>query len=162
MDDELIFIEESAEAGVKSTSPPWRVLVVDDEPLVHAVTELALDDFTFEGRRLELLSCESAAAAEAILASEDDIAVVLLDVVMESETAGLDLALRIRRTLNNRRVRIVLRTGQPGWISEEQVIRDYAINDYLHKTDLTPRKLAASLVFSLRDYQDIVSSSSTH
>jgi len=39
---------------------------------------------------------------------------VLLDVIMETDQAGLDLVEFIRDTLKNETVRIILRTGQPG------------------------------------------------
>ncbi|MDT8989634.1 DUF3369 domain-containing protein [Curvibacter sp. APW13] len=135
---------------------PWRLLVVDDEPDIHAVTRLALGQVVFKGRRIEILSAYSGEQGFELLAREPDIALVLLDVVMETEDAGLRLARRIRDELNNTLVRIVLRTGQPGQAPEQQVIVDYDINDYKAKTELTTQKLFTTLITSLRGYEGLV------
>ncbi|MGB0834289.1 MAG: HD domain-containing phosphohydrolase [Psychrobium sp.] len=154
MDDMFLFSEEDVQT-VTASRPPWKVLVVDDEKDVHAVTTLALGSFEFQERELELHHAYSARQAKDILADEDDIALILLDVVMETDQAGLELAAYIRRELNNHSVRIVLRTGQPGQAPEHQVIRDYDINDYKNKTELTSAKLYTILYSNLRSYKDI-------
>lgn len=156
MTDDLVFSEE-LEAEVRShAAAPWQVLVVDDEPAVHEVTKLVMSDFEMDGRGLQFTHCYSAAEARTLLAQRKDIALILLDVVMESEQAGLDLARHIREDLGNLNVRIVLRTGQPGQAPEEQVIRDYDINDYKEKTDLTRRKLITVFYAGLRAYRDLM------
>ena len=154
MDDMFLFSDEDVQATT-TTRPAWKVLVVDDEKDVHAVTTLALGSFEFQERELSLFHAYSAAQAKEILDKEDDIALILLDVVMETDQAGLDLAAYIRQELNNHSVRIVLRTGQPGQAPEHQVIRDYDINDYKNKTELTSAKLYTILYSNLRSYKDI-------
>jgi len=161
-DDELLFDEDDEKAG-SSASPavvdyldPWAVLVVDDDPQIHDMTRLLLKKFVFQGRGAELMSAYSAAEAKAILEKRSDIAVILLDVVMESEDAGLKLVRIIREDMGNKRSRIVLRTGQPGQAPEKDVILNYDINDYKSKTELTAQKLFTTMVASLRSYQDIV------
>src|SRR4249919_4164069 len=134
----------------------WKVLLVDDEPEVHEVTRLVLGNFRFEERPLDILSAMTAEEAKEHLAEHDDIALVLLDVVMESDQAGLKLVEYIRNELGNRNVRIVLRTGQPGQAPEHEVIIKYDINDYKEKTELTAQKLATTLFASLRSYRDIM------
>lgn len=135
---------------------PWVVLIVDDDPAVHQVTQLVMSGFEFGGRRLEFLNAYSGVEARAILSSRQDIALILLDVVMESEHAGLELVRHIREELGNGHVRIVLRTGQPGQAPEEQVIKTYDINDYKEKTELTKRKLQTVFYSALRSYRDIM------
>jgi response regulator RpfG family c-di-GMP phosphodiesterase len=147
------------DADVASTAPapkPWRLLVVDDEPDIHAVTRLALGKVSFKGREIEVLSAYSGAQGFDMLASEPDIALVLLDVVMETDDAGLRLARRIREELHNNLVRIVLRTGQPGQAPEQQVIVDFDINDYKAKTELTTLKLFTTVITSLRGYEGLI------
>ncbi|MGF7175550.1 diguanylate cyclase [Azospirillum doebereinerae] len=134
---------------------PWLVLIVDDEAEIHAVTRLALARLRYRGRRLHLLSSSSAAEAERVLRETPDIAIVLLDVVMETEDAGLKLVRTIRETLGNQAVRIILRTGQPGQAPEEDVVLAYDINDYKSKTELTAQKLFTTVVSALRAYTDI-------
>lgn len=133
----------------------WCVLIVDDEPEVHAVTRLALRGFEFQQQQIELVSALSAAEAQEIFRQRDDIALALIDVVMETEHAGLDLIRSIRDVCNNRRTRLVLRTGQAGQAPEDRVIRDYEIDDYKEKTELTTQKLRTLLYSSLRAYRDI-------
>ncbi|MFT5887768.1 MAG: CheY-like chemotaxis protein [Zhongshania sp.] len=134
---------------------PWKLLIVDDEPVVHSVTKLALDGFELAGRTLEFISAHSAAEARVILGEHDDIALILLDVVMETDHAGLDLAHYIRQELKNKFVRIILRTGQPGQAPELEVITQYDINDYKEKTELTRQKLLSTVYTSLCSYRDL-------
>nr|WP_242521645.1 EAL domain-containing protein [Motiliproteus sp. SC1-56] len=155
--DELIhWAEESKVQGpVSPDLPPWRVLIVDDDQDVHQATEFALKHQLIQGRALHFLNAHSAAEAQHLLRQEPDIAVVLLDVVMESEHAGLELVRTIREELGLEAVRIVLRTGQPGYAPEMEAIRDYDINDYKTKTELTRNRLYSVLTTAIRSYRQI-------
>lgn len=133
----------------------WTILVVDDEEHVHELTNILLEDFRFEGMPLNILNASSGKEARQILASRNDIALLLLDVVMETDNAGLDVAHYVREDLKNRYTRIVLRTGQPGHAPEARVIRDYDIDDYKDKTELTDIKLYTLIYSCLRSYRDI-------
>jgi len=161
MSDEFLFAEEepAVEAAAALAPPepvePWLILIVDDDPAIHATTKMVLRGFAFEGRPALFLSAGTAAEARSVLADNPAIAVVLLDVVMESDDAGLRLVRHIRSEMQNRRVRIILRTGQPGQAPERDVILSYDINDYKSKTELTAQKLFTSVVAALRGYQDI-------
>lgn len=130
----------------------WKVLVVDDEPEVHSITRLVLTGFRFRDRGLTLFNAHSANEAEQLLTANPDIAMVLLDVVMETETAGLDLVRIIRERMGNRFIRIILRTGQPGKAPEERVVIGYEIDDYKEKTELTSSRLIAAVTTALRTY----------
>jgi putative nucleotidyltransferase with HDIG domain len=144
------------EASRTCAEAPWKVLIADDEPEVHEVTRLVLGGFRFEERGIDFLSAYSAADAFDIIRQQPDIAVLLLDVVMETEHAGLDIVRRIRRELGNHRVRIVLRTGQPGQAPEQEVISAYDINDYKEKTELTAARFQTTLFVALRGYRDLM------
>jgi diguanylate cyclase (GGDEF)-like protein len=153
-------IEIIEDAGTRSGGPAgalrgWRVLVVDDDDDVHAATLLALRNISISGRPLELLRADSAADARKIIENTRHIAVVLLDVVMETEDAGLRLVRSIREELDCRETRIILRTGQPGYAPELEVIRDYDINDYTTKSELTRTRLVTSLTTAIRSYEQI-------
>ena len=142
--------------SVENDARPWKLLVVDDEPDVHSMTRLALRELRYRGRPMEVWSAYSAAEGFEMLLAHPDTSMILLDVVMETDDAGLRLAQRIRSELNNHLVRIVLRTGQPGQAPEEQIILDYDINDYKSKTELTARKLFVAVVASLRTYESLL------
>lgn len=135
---------------------PWKVLLVDDEPDIHDVTKLTLSRFRLDERALTFLHAYNGAEAKEILARETDIALVFLDVVMEKEDSGLEVARWMRKDLDNQFTRIVLRTGQPGQAPEERVIVDYDINDYKEKTELDRTKLFTTTFAALRAYRDIM------
>src|SRR5579871_4165264 len=152
-DEFLQIIEDQLPAP--EIGPRWKVAVIDDDPAVHDGTRFALSDYVLNGQRLDILSASSAAEGRELLARHPDVAAVLLDVIMETDSAGLDLVHFIRSTLKNETVRIILRTGQPGQAPERRVIIDYDINDYKAKTELTADKLFTSLTAALRSYQQL-------
>ncbi|MET0320366.1 MAG: DUF3369 domain-containing protein [Duganella sp.] len=157
-DDDWLIEEDDELPGPGPGGPEprhWRVLIVDDDVDVHAVTRLALRNVSFKDRELELFSAYSGREAFDILRDTPDIALVLLDVVMETDDAGLILARRIREELHNHIVRVVLRTGQPGQAPEQRVIIEYDINDYKAKTELTTQKLFTTVISSLRAYESL-------
>jgi response regulator RpfG family c-di-GMP phosphodiesterase len=157
MSDELIFADEELnDAEEIQPLRPWKVLIVDDDEEVHSITKLALRNFTFDDRPLTFLHAYSGKEGIEELTENPDIAVCLLDVVMETEHAGLDTANAIRSELKNSFVRIVLRTGQPGQAPEETIIAEYDINDYKEKTELTRGKLHTLIYSCLRSYRDII------
>jgi signal transduction histidine kinase len=131
------------------------VAIIDDDPAVHEGTRFALYDYSLNGSGLALLSAYSAEEGRRLLRDNPDVAVVLLDVVMETDSAGLDLVGFIRKELKNETVRIILRTGQPGQAPERRVIVDFDINDYKAKTELTADKLFTTLTAALRGYQQL-------
>ncbi|MFT5574554.1 MAG: response regulator RpfG family c-di-GMP phosphodiesterase [Bermanella sp.] len=133
----------------------WYVLIVDDEESVHQVTTLSLYNFEFSGRPLKFLHAYSGREALDIMRAHSDVAVVLMDVVMETDHAGLDAVKSIREDLGNQFVRIILRTGQPGQAPERKVITDYGINDYKEKTELTSTKLFTAIYTAISSYRDL-------
>ncbi|MBL8670358.1 MAG: DUF3369 domain-containing protein [Alphaproteobacteria bacterium] len=155
-DDAMEFADETEAEAPAAPLAPWQVLVVDDDADVHRVTLFVLKSMTFDGRPLEVISAMSARQAREILAAKPGIALAMIDVVMETEHAGLDLVRWVRGELGNRTVRLVLRTGQPGQAPETQVVAAYDINDYKTKEELTTQKLFTLVHSSLRSYRDIV------
>jgi signal transduction histidine kinase/CheY-like chemotaxis protein len=153
-DDVLQLIEDDARPHVAPTRR-WKVAVIDDDDAVHEGTRFALSDYVLNGQTLEILSAYSGAEGEKLMRDNPDIAAVLLDVIMETDAAGLELVEYIRNELKNETVRIILRTGQPGQAPERRVIVDYDINDYKAKTELTADKLFTSLTAALRSYQQL-------
>jgi len=158
-DDDLIIEEDDpldSPEDASRESAPWHILIVDDDVDVHVVTKFALSNTNFQGRRLSFLHAYSAKEALTILRNTSDIALILLDVIMETPDAGLRLARQVREELHNDLVRIVLRTGQPGQALEHSIIVDYDINDFWCKADLTTRKLFTTVISSLRAYATLV------
>jgi response regulator RpfG family c-di-GMP phosphodiesterase len=135
--------------------PAWKLLAVDDEPDVLQLTRLNLKGFQFAGRGLEIIEATSAAEARAMLAAHPDIAVALIDVVMETDDAGLRLVEHIRKDLKNEMIRLVIRTGQPGIAPERYVIDQFDIDDYKDKTELTATRLYTTVRSAIKSYRDL-------
>ena len=168
INDELLFSDDAisqereenkgkTEEQTISNNLKWKILIVDDEIDVHNVTKLALRNFSYESKELEYISAYCAKEAISILKDEKNIAIVLLDVVMETDEAGFEVANFIRKDLKNHSIRIILRTGQPGAAPERYVIDNYDINDYKEKTELTSKKLYTVIRTGLKAYKDIIS-----
>jgi len=154
-DDVLYLIDDTGAVPEDSSARKWKIAVIDDDQAVHEGTRFALSDYTLNGQGLEILSAYSAAEGRALILKHPDIAAVLLDVIMETDIAGLELVEYIRNEIRNETVRIILRTGQPGQAPERRVIVQYDINDYKAKTELTADKLFTSLTAALRSYQQL-------
>ena len=148
-----LFAAPTEPAGTTSPVAPWKILLVDDEPDIHAALRLALYDVVINERPLQLLDAQSGEEARRLLAEHPDIAVVILDVVMETERAGLELVRHIRRELSNRRTQILIVTGQPGYAPQRQVVADYEIDGYRLKSDLTAEKIFVSVHAAVRTHQ---------
>ena len=154
-DDDILELIPDEIADIPERVGAWTIAVVDDDPAVHEGTRYALAGYELDGRGLDILSAHSAAEARELLSRRRDVAVVLLDVVMETDDAGLQLVGHIRKALKLETTRIILRTGQPGQAPERKVIVDFDINDYKAKTELTADKLFTSLTAALRAYQQL-------
>ncbi|WP_440055381.1 DUF3369 domain-containing protein [Pseudoalteromonas sp. T1lg65] len=154
---DFLFSDESVDSTqpIQNLNHFWDILIVDDEEDIHQVTKLVLSGFKFEDRTLRFHHAYSGKEAKELLKENNNISVGLIDVVMETNHAGLELIRYIREDLNNYDIRLVLRTGQPGEAPEESVIRDYDINDYKNKTELTAVKLKTLLYSALRAHRDI-------
>ena len=155
-DDDELFLANDAINIKNHSQDSWKILLVDDDVEIHKVTKLALGDLEFEGKPLTFFSAYSAKEAKQIIKEYSDIAMVLLDVIMETDDAGLEVVKYIRNTLQNKLVRIILRTGQPGKVPEDTVILRYNINDYKTKTELTRKNLLTKVITSLRGFSALI------
>ncbi|WP_026960463.1 DUF3369 domain-containing protein [Aliagarivorans taiwanensis] len=153
---DLVFIDDIDTPSQQKDLPTWKLLIVDDEQEVHSVTRLVLSDVEIDGYAIEFISAYSAEEARKAFDEHQDIAIALIDVVMETEHAGLELIRWIRETMQNHATRLILRTGQPGQAPEESVIKNYDINDYKSKTELTATKLKTITYSAIRSYRDIL------
>ena len=156
-DNELFVFADETEENLHVPYPetPWTILIVDDEPDVHQVTEFALRDILIFNRPLEYLHAYSAKEGISVLNAHPEVCVVLLDVVMESSDAGLNLVRAIRDDLGFNALRIILRTGQPGQVPEVETITQYDINDYKTKNELTRDRLLTSVITAIRSWSQI-------
>ncbi len=154
-DDEVSFANETTNLN-NSLKDSWKILLVDDDVGIHQVTKLALEGLKFEGKSLTFFSAYSGTEAKQIIQANPDMAIILLDVIMETDDAGLEVVEYIRNILQNKLVRIILRTGQPGIVPEDTIILRYNINDYKTKTELTRKKLITKIITSLRGFSALI------
>ena len=155
-DNLLLFNDDPVYAEYDDAIPAWNVLIADDDTAIHSVTKLVLSDVMFEGRPLNFISAYSGKQTKEVLAKDQEIAIVLLDVVMETPNSGLEIVKFLREQQHNHMTRIILRTGQPGEAPERSIITEYDINDYKEKADLTSQRLFSCVLSALRSYRDIV------
>ena len=157
LDNEYMnFFDESIDdISLEDKGKRWKIMIIDDDHEVHSITKLVLSDFSYNNVAIEFIDAYSSNEAKELLQIHEEIAIILLDVVMEEEDSGLKLVHYIRSELKNYEVRIILRTGQPGQAPEKSVIVNYDINDYKEKTELTAQKLFTTIVASLRAYESI-------
>lgn len=151
-----MFAESTGEEDSDQGGDKWRILIVDDEPGIHQAIKFALDDFKYDGKGIEFLDAYSSNEAKEILTNEKDIATVLLDVVMETNDAGLNFVKFIREEIKNEFVRVVLWTGQPGQAPQKDVVVSYEINDYKTKTELKTEVIFTTVLASLRAYNTLI------
>ncbi|MDA3809230.1 MAG: EAL domain-containing protein [Spirochaetaceae bacterium] len=154
-DDDLLVFEEEYDVSDSeiAESSKWKVLIVDDDEQIHLVTKLALSDIKILNRELQFFHAYNSSDAFSILKDNRDTTVVLMDVVMETDSAGLDLVRKIRDQLQRHSLRIIIRTGQPGYAPELKVIEEYDINDYKMKSELTRNRLISTLTTTIRSYK---------
>ena len=153
-DEEVKFAEET-NSNSTNISDVWKILIVDDEPEVHSLTTFAFQNFKFDEKPIQFFSAYSGREAKQLIEQNPDTAMILLDVIMETDDAGLEVVKYIRDVLANKLVRIILRTGQPGQVPEDVVILDYDIDDYKTKTELTAKKLFSNVVTALRAFRTL-------
>lgn len=135
----------------------WQVLIVDDEKLIHDVLSMNIRDMVCNDRPVTLIKAYSANEAKNIIDNNPDIAVIILDVMMEQDDAGLNLVKYIREELKNIDIRILLHTGQPGIAPKREVSEDYMIDAYLDKNMSDNDDCYVAVKLALKSYQENVS-----
>ncbi len=134
----------------------WRVLIVDDDNFIHRMIKEINKNLRFENRAIDFISAYNSDEAKEILIKNNNVALVLMDIFLETENSGLSLAKFIREDLKNTETRIVLITGQGSMDLQEEIILNYDINGYESKTDLFSKKMNTVILSSLRSYRDII------
>jgi len=140
----------------------WPILVVDDEPDVLAVTRLALKDVQVDGVPLRIQTARSKEEALRLLTASHGqpsvpaFAVALIDVVMDTPTAGLDVCAFVRNELKNKTTQLYIRTGQAGFAPERSVVDRFDVNGYFTKVELTEDKLYSLVKSGVRQNEYLV------
>ncbi len=133
----------------------FKIIIADDEKDVHLLTRSVLKKFEYKNKKLEIISTYSGAETIEVLKKNSDVVLILLDVIMETDDAGLEVSRKIRNELKNNVIQIILRTGQASDIPPYKVVKDYEINDYKEKAELTSEKLKIALTTAIRTYENL-------
>lgn len=138
----------------------WNVLVVDDDPDVLEVTRRALRNVRVYGLPVKVHTAGSKAEAINLLegplalqgSMEPVVAVAFVDVVMESNTSGLELCDYIRHEADGHSIQLFLRTGLPDVAPDRSVMDKYDISGYVTKSELTEHKLYSLVAHGVRQW----------
>lgn len=132
-DNHITFTDDSGDE--QAAASEWNVLVVDDDLDIHAVTKLCLSHAVIANRNLKLIDVYSGHAAIDVLKANDNIDLILLDVVMETQDAGLEVARWLHEDANwLRKPKIIIRTGQPGFHQIAEITKNKHVDAVLHKS----------------------------
>lgn len=134
----------------------WKILIVDDEEDVHSVSRIVLGGMSLDGRSVDFYSAKSMIEAAKLFVNHDDFAVALIDVAMETTDAGLRLVQFVREVLKNKKVRLVIRTGESDSYPPKKIVDQYEINDFKIKSELSSVTLYVTVLTALRNYRDLV------
>lgn len=137
------------------SAPAWKILIADDEEQVRLVTQMTLNNYTYLGKPLDLLMASSAEQAKEIMANEQGVVIAMLDLVMETPTAGYEVAEYIRGALTNSLVRIVLRSGKGDAADLQARAERMRVTSIHEKVDLTARKLKLSVGLAIGAYCEL-------
>lgn len=135
--------------------PPFKVLVVDPDPSLLAMSRSALDGLSIEGAGVALVGAASAAEARDALQRHPDTALILLEIALDGDRAGLDLVTHLRRDLGNQRTRILVCASDPEIPAEDEAIAANDVGDWRVKAELTPRALRAAVAGQLRTFASL-------
>jgi len=147
------FSPEIETISKKTQEPLWKVLITDDDPSMHTITEQVLSHFTYKKQKLLLFHAYSGKETLKLLKEHPDTAIVVLDISLEERNTGLELIHDIRKDLKNAITQIIICTGHPDQAPELRIIEKYEINDYRIKTELTTHKWYSIMTSSLRAYE---------
>lgn len=80
---------------------------------------------------------------------------MLVDVIMETETAGLDLIRWVRQQPALAATRVVVRTGESGSSTPKVVLQDFEISDYWPKTAVLASRMQMQMAGLVRSYDEL-------
>ncbi|MEN3042676.1 MAG: response regulator [Fervidobacterium sp.] len=133
----------------------FLVLIADDSKTVHNQITNAIKNVTVENKPIELESVYSYQEFKNVY-EPNKYALVITDLVMETEDSGINVINHIRHTVNDTKTRIILMTANPEKVPQELLIRDCDINSYIEKKSMNDFSLKLTVISLLKAYKDIV------
>lgn len=133
----------------------WKVLIVDENDFTHVDIKENINNLKFENKYINFYDAYTVGEAISILREENDMALVLINVDIETKDYGLKLVKHIRETLNLIDIRILLMIEDKDDSFKEDTILDYDINGCGEKSSFIYKKVKTEIVSALRCYRDI-------
>lgn len=146
---------ENIQHHQESLPDRWQVLIVDDDPNGHVMPQRALNELTFRRRKVEVIDAFSTGEALKKLEENADIAVAVVDIILQTEDEGLRLVRTIREEMGNRLIRIILRSGEERKFPESRLIIDYDINGYTGRSEDSAKQFLISIITAFRSYEHL-------
>ncbi len=152
--DKFKFAEEQNTIEINNQDI-WKILIVDDNLDIFNTTKQALSTKEVYGKKLEFIyaSSKEEAINYFINFNDKDIAVALIDVMMEDNDSGLQLINYIRNTLKNNIIQLIIRTGHPGEFPMLNLYEQYDINNYIEKGANEVSLLYIELLQAIKSYK---------
>jgi CheY-like chemotaxis protein len=141
----------------------WKILIVDDERDQQEALYSWINDFIIEGKELDIIFASSGTEAIKILQDDNpeypEIAMLFLDVVMEKDEAGFEVAKYLKESLKNTITQVVIRTAQAGkkLSTIQDIIRNHDIDDFIEKGDDSQDRLFSVIYGRIRQYISLCS-----
>jgi len=133
----------------------WHILVVDDDRDVHALTNIVLENIQVYNKKLTIYSVYSEKDACEFIQNNPQINLILLDMIMEDDDSGLNVAKYIRSELKNLKVRIILRSGNSDIDSLNDFVHKFDISDCKIKNELSAKQFRNSIIAAIEEYDDL-------
>ena len=148
LSDQLTFEQEDHDDQSLSTPCSyWTILMIDDDEQVHQSTVLALGDEVVLGKRLYFQHAYSAKEAlDNIDKGQQPPDLAFVDMVMESADAGLRFATAAKTHPQWLHVKILLRSGQPGFSNEIEQAKAIGVEGFAQKANISRSILIQALI----------------
>ncbi len=129
----------------------WSVLVVDDDPVVRHLTRENLRGVDVDGLPLEIDACENTDAARKLIAATE-YALIIMDVAIETEFAGLDLVEELKRSPGVGFTQVVVQSATPMTERSGRQAGMSGIADYWRKGEIAPLRMQVLVRGLVRAY----------
>lgn len=132
---------------------PPQILIVDDQPDIQLLTRMSLKRLRHHQLQPVIEVASSGAEAVAWLKAHPQTQVVIMDIIMETNRAGLDAIEAIRAF--NQEVQIIVHTAQAAEFSDLDVVQHYAVDGYCQKGFSGQNQLYTAVLLALRHYDQL-------
>lgn len=140
-----------------TTEHSAKILIVDDQEDIQLITRMSLRRLQWHKRPLDIHLASSGAESVAFIEDHPDTQVVIMDIMMEHDRAGLEAIETIHAMCPQ--IQFIVQTAQASVLSEHEVIRNYPITNYLTKSAESSQRLGSMVLLALKNYARLIKAS---